>query len=182
MLAPARGQFDGSPRLTQIHGQKCDEVIAVMTSTNNHTEYLEARVLSANPAGLVEILYEGALEGTVLARSLLRRGEVVQRGHTISRVSAIIAELMGTLRDPGDPTIPANLERLYEYCQRQLVAAHRYGDDSILAEVQSILSQLLTGWRGAMAGQKPVTASDESIGVCVEAPHTATSRLRSWTL
>ena len=154
----------------------------MLTTTNNHTEYLEARVLSANPAGLIEILYEGALEGTILARSLLKSGDVVARGQAVSRVSAIVAELKGALRDPGDRSIPANLERLYEYCQRQLVAAHRFGDDSILAEVQTILAQMLAGWRGAMAGQSaPKPLAEPSLS-CFEEQHPAISPLRSWTL
>ncbi|MBL0159811.1 MAG: flagellar export chaperone FliS [Bryobacterales bacterium] len=153
-----------------------------MTTTNNHNEYLEARVLSATAAGLIEILYESALEGTVFARTLLKSGEVVQRGQTISRVSAILTELQGSLRDPGDATIPANLERLYEYCQRQLVAAHRFGDDGLLAEVQAILAQLLQGWRGAIDAQNAGRTPAGPPSVFLNDPHSTAPRLRSWTL
>ena len=150
--------------------------------TDSRNEYLESRVLSASPVGLIEILYERALESVTAARHFLETGDVGSRGREVTRAQAILAELADCLDSRNGGEIAVNLARLYEYSQQQLSRAHRFGSDEDLREVQSILTNMLTSWRGVSSPRclDPVSAAAD--GCHGESRSGSTSSQQSWTL
>ncbi len=58
-----------------------------------HGRYLENEVLSADPIGLVQLLYAGAIDAIRKARVFLREGDVHGRSATITKAMQIILEL-----------------------------------------------------------------------------------------
>jgi len=149
--------------------------------TNSSNEYLESRVLSAGPVGLIEILYERALESVTSARHFLTTGDIGSRGREITRAQAILAELANCLDSRSGGEISHNLARLYEYSQQKLSRAHRFGTDEDLNEVQGILTNMLTSWRGVSAPSHSDPVSTAENGFHGERRPTSTSSQRSWT-
>ncbi len=138
-------------------------------------------MLSATPAGLIEILYEKALEHLTKAQVQLHSGEILERGLSISRTQAIINELVNCLDRKQGGEIAQNLLRLYDYSNVRLTEAHRLGSEAILKEVAGILQNMLDGWREA----NRLTESSR-IGEPFTADHVmvqpeASPALRSWT-
>ena len=56
---------------------------------------LETRVLSATPIELVQMLYDGAIDSIQCARRHLAEGRIRDRGRSIGKAIAILAELKG---------------------------------------------------------------------------------------
>ena len=150
--------------------------------TDSSNEYLESRVLSASPVGLIEILYERALESVTSARHFLATGDVGNRGREVTRAQAIVAELANCLDSRSGGEIAHNLARLYEYSQQKLSRAHRFGSDEDLNEVQSILTNMLTSWRGVSSPRHLDPVSAVVDGFHGESRLGPTSSQRSWTL
>lgn len=146
------------------------------------SEYIESRVLSATPAGLIEILYEKALEHMASAQFHLRAGEVVERGQAISKVQAIINELNHALDPKKGGEIAVNLQRLYEYSLLKLTEAHRFGSEAGLVEVERILQNMLDGWREATRPTDNSFHYDSVTADHMMLQPEAAPALRSWTL
>ncbi|MBN9663880.1 MAG: flagellar export chaperone FliS [Acidobacteria bacterium] len=146
------------------------------------SEYIESRVLSATPAGLIEILYEKALEHMASAQFHLRAGEVVERGQAISKVQAIINELNHALDAKKGGEIAVNLQRLYEYSIVKLTEAHRFGSEAGLVEVERILQNMLDGWREATRPIESTHNYDSFTADHMMLQPEASPALRSWTL
>lgn len=161
-----------------------DKANAVRNFVGTDSEYIESRVLSATPAGLIEILYEKAIEFLAAAQFHLRAGEIMERGTAISKVQAIISELINSLDRKQGGEVAQNLLRLYDYSLRRLTEAHCTANEAALKEVQGILQNMLDGWREAMA-PKPVVSShsyDSFTADHMLLQPEAAPALRSWTL
>ena len=109
--------------------------------------YVEDRLACAGPMDLIHLLYEGALEQVRAARSYLSAGDVMARGTALSKAFDFIAELILSLNHEQGGQMSARLLRIYGYLQTRLLDAHRQQSDSLLAEVESILTTLRDNWR-----------------------------------
>jgi flagellar protein FliS len=108
--------------------------------------YLESRILTAEPLELVRMLYRGAVDATRRSRAHLAGGRIAERSREICRALALISELSGSLDHARGGSISANLAALYDYLQRRLLEANAGQKAEPLAEVESLLTTLLTGW------------------------------------
>ena len=154
----------------------------MIKQANSWNEYLESRVLSASPTGLIEILYEKALESVVEARRHLRTGDVVSRGKCVNRVQAIFAELIASMDVSQGGPVAYSLLRLYEYAQFRMTEAHRYGRDSDLLEVEKLVENMLQGWRGVVNQPDPEIHSVPLFEAMeAGAGHTVSLPSRSWS-
>jgi flagellar protein FliS len=113
---------------------------------NNHA-YLEQKILSADPVELIQLLYEGAVDSIVNARTHLASGDIAQRAAAISKCMNILAELHASLDRQNGGEISRNLARLYEYMQVRLLDANVQQADGPLAEVLQLLENLAEAWR-----------------------------------
>ena len=116
-------------------------------------QYLENRVLSAQPVELIGMLYEGALGSVRDARRHLAAGDIRARAKAISRACEILLELANSLEHQRGGTISARLARLYEYMYSRLIEANMRQVDEPLAEVLGLLLTLSEGWSGVRAPQ-----------------------------
>jgi len=124
-------------------------------------EYIAARVLSASPMELVEMLYATALDSVNKAIFYLHSGDILERGRSITKATEAIAELKVSLRPIDDSNYTNNLDGLYSYIQRQLFKAHVEKSEAILNEISRLLTVLLEGWSGAMKSQQDGTGQME---------------------
>ena len=165
-----------------------------MSFSNQQREYLVERVRTGSPLELVRILYESALQGVGEALVSLRSGDILARGHAITRTIQILAELQGALRHDVNKEYSETLARLYTYMRGQLIRAQAEKSEEPLLEVSRLLQTLLEGWVGAMenmnSGFDPsaATATDSNASSpsdnnpYSDQPVPTGSRGRSWQL
>jgi flagellar secretion chaperone FliS len=112
----------------------------------SETAYLESEVWSADPIGLVRILYEHSILSVQDARRHLAAGEIAGRSKAISKTMAIIGELDASLDHRSGGSLSQELARLYEYLLVRLTVSNLEQKDEPLAEVESILRTLGEAW------------------------------------
>lgn len=109
---------------------------------------VNSAVMGASPHRLVQMLMEGALEQIAVAKEGMARSEVALKSHSISRAINIIGGLQGALNKEAGGEIAENLDNLYDYMARRLLAANAQNDESILDEVTHLMLQIKMGWDG----------------------------------
>jgi flagellar protein FliS len=102
--------------------------------------------MGASPHRLVQMLMEGALEQIAVAKEGIARNEMALKSHSISRTINIIGGLQGSLNKEAGGEIAENLDNLYDYMTRRLLAANAQNDQSILDEVTGLMLQIKMGW------------------------------------
>ena len=124
---------------------------------------LETGVMAASPHKLVVMLFEGAMLQVTLAKQNVGDGkitakEIAAKGKAISRAIAFIETgLRASLNKNVGGELALNLDALYSYMSRQLLAANRKNDPEILDEVYRLLNELKGAWEAiGSEGAKPV--------------------------
>jgi flagellar protein FliS len=128
-----------------------------------HGRYLENEVLSADPIGLVQLLYAGAIDAIRKARVFLQEGDIHGRSATIVKAMQIILELQSSLDLERGGEIAVNLARLYAYIQERLAEANARQALAPLDEVLQLLLILNEGWEQA-ARQSMAAPPAEALG------------------
>ncbi len=123
------------------------------------TRYIESRILSADPVGLVCILYEHAELAVEEARESIARKDIAARSRAISKAIAIIGELEGSLNCEVGGEISANLARLYRYMRERLLVANMKQDAEPLQEVARLLRTVGEAWEQI----RPKNAADSTV-------------------
>ncbi len=107
--------------------------------------YRESSVMTASPAQLVVMLYDGA--GRFLRQAELAADEGAW-GHALDRLDkaeAIVDELLVTL-DPNAGEIADRLQGIYVFCKKLLIEARIEQDASKLARTAALLRELRDAW------------------------------------
>lgn len=107
---------------------------------------IETRVHNATPLELVQMLYQGLLTAMLAALGAMQRGDMAEKGKMITKALAIIGGLRDTLDDSVASDLPYNLDRLYDYWQRQLLHAHAQNSEQPLMEVIELVKTVKSGW------------------------------------
>ncbi len=106
----------------------------------------KAAIETADPHTLVKMLLDGALERINRAKFFMQENNIAQKGESISRAISIIDGLQTSLDREHGGEIAENLSSLYEYMQRQLLAANVKNKTENLDEVISLLNEIRSGW------------------------------------
>ena len=107
--------------------------------------YRHGAVLSATPAQLVVMLYDGARRFLRQGAAAMREGDVERAHNTVRRAELIIAYLEGIL-DHEQGELPSHLHALYRFCLRHLNEARRTQDPGKLEQVSDLLGELREAW------------------------------------
>ncbi len=105
-----------------------------------------AHVEGASPHRLIQLLMDGALEKIRVAKGVMARNDVAEKVRHINWALSIIDGLRQSLDVEKGGEIAQNLEALYDYMQRRLIAANIENDAKILDEVASLLIEIKTAW------------------------------------
>ena len=124
-----------------------------------YDSYQEAEVLSANPLGLVRLLYRGAIEAIATARRCLAAGDIAGRSQAITKAVKIVTELAFSLDHQKGAELSRTLVELYDYVQRLLIDANCRQVDPPLAEAQELMATLQEAWEKCESA--PRTLSSE---------------------
>lgn len=116
------------------------------------TAYQESRVLTASPAELTVMLYDGAVRFLRQATILYANGDANAAALRIGRADAILDELLGSLNEEASPDMVTDLRRIYLFCKAELVEARRHAEADQVTAVASILADLADAWRQIATG------------------------------
>jgi len=110
---------------------------------------LDVVVESASPHRLICLLFDGAIQATLLARMHMQNGQIPEKGAAISKAISIVEEgLRLSLDKTGTAEeLAGNLDSLYEYISVRLLMANINNDLAMLDEVHGLLSQLRDAWQ-----------------------------------
>lgn len=100
----------------------------------------------ADPHQLISMLFDGALERLTLAKSHIERKELIAKATVLHRVVEIIIELRESLNPGINAELVNNLDSLYDYMIRRLLAANLNNDAAAVDEVSKLLRPIRDAW------------------------------------
>ena len=119
-----------------------------MALPNAYAKYNNSKVLTASPAELTLMLYEGAIKFCNIAIVGIEQNDI-QKAHTnIRKVEKIIDEFRSTL-DRKYP-VAEDFDRVYVYLLQRLLEANVKKDKAILEEVNMHLRSMRDNWKEVM--------------------------------
>lgn len=119
-----------------------------MALPNAYAQYNNNKVLTASPAELTLMLYEGAIKFCNIAETAVEQKDIQKAHANIIKVQHIIDYLRQTL-DMKYP-VAQDFERIYVYLSERLVAANMKKDKAILEEVNEHLHSVRDTWKEIM--------------------------------
>ena len=108
---------------------------------------LESVVNTADPHGLILLLFEGAASAMTLARLHMDQNDIAQRGTNISKAIDIISNgLKASLNLNTSGELAEQLDALYEYVVQRLLWANMKKDRAALDEAIYLLGEIHSAW------------------------------------
>lgn len=118
------------------------------TMQNAYATYQNSKIMTATPAELTLMLYEGAIKFCNIAIMGVEKKDI-QKAHTnIRKVQNIIAEFRATLNHSYP--VAKDFENVYSYLSDRLVEANIKKDKEILEEVLVHLRTMRDTWKEVM--------------------------------
>ena len=119
-----------------------------MALPNAFARYNNSKVLTASPAELTLMLYEGAIKFCNIAIIGIEQHNI-QKAHTnIRKVERIIEEFRSTL--DRKYAVAEDFDRVYVYLLQRLLEANIKKDKAILEEVNMHLRSMRDNWKEVM--------------------------------
>jgi flagellar protein FliS len=104
-------------------------------------------VATANPHQLIVLLFEGASQAVVVARSAIEAGDIAKKGSSITKaIDIILNGLRASLNTEQGGDLARNLYALYDYMARRLLHANLHNDTAALDEVRRLLNEIHDAW------------------------------------
>ena len=113
-----------------------------------YAQYNNSKILTASPAELTLMLYDGSIRFCNVAIDAVERKDVAKAHKNIVKVENIIDYLRKTL-DMKYP-VAQDFERMYVYLEKRLVEAKMKKDKVILEEINSHLHAIRDTWKEVM--------------------------------
>lgn len=112
---------------------------------NPYQSYQQNSVNTASPGELTLMLYNGCLKFITLAKKAIKAGNVQDKNTNLIKAQNIIHEFMVTLN--MEIKVSEELMVMYEYIHRRLVEANVKSDETILEEVEGLVTELRDTWK-----------------------------------
>lgn len=119
-----------------------------MPMPNAYAQYNNNKIMTASPAELTLMLYEGAIKFCNIAIVAVEQGNVQKSHSNIMRVEKIIEEFQITL-DRKYP-VAQDFDNVYNYLMDRLREANITKEKAILEEVLSHLHTMRDTWKEVM--------------------------------
>ena len=119
-----------------------------MALPNAYAQYKNSKILTASPAELTLMLYEGAIKFCNIAITAIAQKDIEKAHINIVKTQRIIEHFRLTL-DMKYP-VAQDFDRVYEYLARRLVQANVKKDKEILEEVLEHLHSMRDTWKEVM--------------------------------
>lgn len=128
-------------------------------------EYLASRVAQANPAQLVEIVFEGLLDTINEAIVSIKDNDENKLKKSVYKAREIIAELLSTVQ--GQSEIAQNLKIMYIFLNKLITEGEIERDIEKLEKAVKIVTPLYEAW--GELGAKEVAVATENKGPSIVA-------------
>lgn len=119
-----------------------------MALPNAYGQYNNSKILTASPAELTLMLYEGAIKFCNIAIIAIENGEVEKAHVNIKKTQRIIEEFRNTL--DRQYKVAEDFDRIYVYLLQRLLQANIKKDKAILEEVNMHLRSVRDTWKEVM--------------------------------
>ena len=119
-----------------------------MAVKNPYAAYANSKIMTASPAELTLMLYDGAIKFCNIAIRGIEEQDIEKAHNNIVKVQRIINEFRDTL-DHKYP-VAKDFDRVYEYLLRRLREANIKKDAEILEEVLKHLRTMRDTWKEVM--------------------------------
>ena len=119
-----------------------------MPVQNPYEEYQRNKILTASPAEVTLMLYEGAIKFCNIAIMAIEQNDIEKAHTNIMKTQRIIEEFRNTLDRKYE--VAEDFDRIYVYVLRRLFEANIAKDKEILEEVNTHLRSLRDTWKEVM--------------------------------
>ena len=119
-----------------------------MALPNAYSQYNNSKILTASPAELTLLLYEGAIKFGNIAILKMEQKDIQGAHNNIVRVERIIDYLRETL-DMKYP-VARDFENMYVYISRRLMDVMASKDPAIMEEIVEHLRAIRDNWKEVM--------------------------------
>lgn len=119
-----------------------------MPARNPFAEYTNNKIMTASPAEVTLMLYEGAIKFCNIAIIAIENGEIEKAHINIKKTQRIIEEFRNTL--DHQYKVAEDFERIYVYLLKRLFEANVKKDKAILEEVNMHLRSVRDTWKEVM--------------------------------
>jgi flagellar protein FliS len=113
-----------------------------------YAQYNTSKILTASPAELVLMLYEGAIKFGNIAISAIEHRDIQKAHNNIVKVQRIVDNFRATL-DMKYP-VAEDFDRVYAYLQGRIIDANVHKDAEIMEEVVKHLRSMRDTWKEVM--------------------------------
>lgn len=129
-----------------------------MTQANKaYAAYASNKILTASPAELTLMLYEGAIKFANIAIAAIESDDVEKAHNNILKVRNIILEFQSTLN--YDYPVAKDFNNVYEYIKFRLTEANLHKDTEIMEEILGHLRTMRDTWKEVMELNKMAKAN-----------------------
>ncbi len=119
-----------------------------MPAKNPYEEYTRNKILTATPAEVTLMLYEGAIKFCNIAIMAVEQKDIEKAHVNIMKTQRIIEEFRNTL--DRKYAVSEDFDRVYVYLLRRLFEANMKKDKEILEEVNTHLRNMRDTWKEVM--------------------------------
>ena len=119
-----------------------------VTTGNPYAQYNQNKILTASPAELTLMLYDGAIKFCNIAIMGIEQNDISKAHTNIMKVQKIIEEFQITLNFKYE--IANDFNNVYNYLMRRLREANMAKDKEILEEVLEHLHTMRDTWKEVM--------------------------------
>jgi flagellar protein FliS len=134
-----------------------------MIQKNAYAAYNNSKILTASPAELTLMLYDGAIKFTNIAIVAIEKKDIEKAHNNIRKTENIIIEFQTSL-DHKYP-VAKDFDEVYTYLRRRLREANLKKDPEILEEVLKHLRTMRDAWKDVMAQTANGTKTKSSVQV-----------------
>jgi len=115
---------------------------------NPYDTYQNSKIMTASPAELILMLYDGAIKFCNVAIMGIEQKNIQKAHDNIKKVQNIITEFRETLNH--DYAVAEDFEKVYKYLSDRLVEANMKKDKEILEEVLTHIRTMRDTWKEVM--------------------------------
>lgn len=130
----------------------------MVNNAEGYNTYLRSKIMTASPAELTLMLYEGAIKFANKAIMAIEKKDMEQAHNNIMKTQRIIEEFRATLNFKYP--VAKEFDNVYEYLLRRLVDANIKKDTEILEECLTHLRTMRDTWKEVMKAAKNPTGKE----------------------
>ncbi len=119
-----------------------------MALPRGYQNYQNNKIMTASPAQLTLMLYDGAIKFCNKAIMAVEEGDIQKAHDNIKKVERIIEEFRATLNFKYQ--VANDFEKVYKYLNERLIEANIHKDKEILEEVLKHLRTMRETWEEVM--------------------------------